>query len=225
MQIEWKNYFDAIRCFHFLPNVDRMDRLNKELDRVGILHNPIFQYKYTYKTVFDTYIRQVAHTTCPTFTNPERRDLMMNLLLAYYQIFKESLGLGLQKVVVLEDDVVFTPDLVLLDTYMKAMPSDWDYIHFDRVLNSGGIPQLSLSRPVSLYYCTYFGGHWGTGFTAFSTRAMELFCTRTEEDLWPADCVLENRDPDPGASLHRYVPTTMLVHQHGLKEYYTRLYY
>lgn len=225
IQIDWPSHFDSIRCIHFLPNEDRLPRLETELKRVGIFQSPVFSYKYTYKTIFDSYIRSKVRITCPTFNNFNRQDLVTNLLLAYYQIFKEAIGLKQKKIAVLEDDVVFTDDLDLLNESMKAMPDDWDYIHFDKLLNRTDKYRLAQSKPVNKYYNTYPGGYWGTCFTGFSTKAMELFCSLTENEFWPADCTLENRKPDTGISLKRYVPINQLVHQFGLDDHYTKLYF
>lgn len=42
--IDWKHHFDHIFCLHYVPNVDRKQRIESELKRVGILDSGIFSW-------------------------------------------------------------------------------------------------------------------------------------------------------------------------------------
>jgi hypothetical protein len=51
--IKWDKYFDKIYCIHFLPTRnERIQRIEDEISRVGILSSNIFHWKYTYLSPF-----------------------------------------------------------------------------------------------------------------------------------------------------------------------------
>ena len=51
--IPWKDYFEKIYCIHYLPHKDRLPRLLKELDRVGITESGILEWRYTVPDTYD----------------------------------------------------------------------------------------------------------------------------------------------------------------------------
>ena len=213
--IDWSKYFDAIYCFHYSGYANRKPVIDAELDRVGILHSGIFRYWYTARTPLDIKIRDMMKPTYPDFYN-ERAGIVMCLTLAYYMVCNAALQAGYKRILTLEDDITFTQELDYLKDTLDHLPEDWDYIHFDRVLNYRENKRLSTLQPEMYYDSNYTGGYWGTGCVGWSEKALQKAVDILTNEMWPADYVLENRDDDRLIDLKRYVPVGQLAYQNNV---------
>ena len=113
--INWKKYVDHIYCIHYTPYSDRKERLEKELKRVGILDSDIFSWEYSYDM--------------PKFASNASQDLAYNHLLCYYN----ALYMGYEKVLILEDDIVFLKDINMIQTLLDNLPNEYDLCLFDHI--------------------------------------------------------------------------------------------
>ena len=106
IKINWKNYVDAIYCIHYLPNKERRKQVNNELERVGILDSELLKYHFTFDDTQDLVLYEhMNHDWIDQETN--NLKLAINLCLAYYRIFKEAQTIGYNRILILEDDVIF----------------------------------------------------------------------------------------------------------------------
>ena len=54
-----------------------------------------------------------------------------NCAYAHYEIYKEALGLGYKRILVLEEDIVFLKDLLLMQQIFDSFPN-YDVVLFDK---------------------------------------------------------------------------------------------
>ena len=211
--IDWSKYFDAIYCIHFLPNRARYASISQELSRVEIKDSPVFKFKFTYPNVYDT-------LAMPKMLGQFRNPTAVNLCLAFYNLFLESLWLGHEHILILEDDIRFIPELEKLKVILDHMPEDYDYIHYDKLLSKSNAARRDTITPGDYYDSNYTGGYWGTGMTAFSRKAMEMSVAYLSQAMVPTDWLLENRDDNRLNELKRYVSHDIVVQQGGRDDEY-----
>lgn len=128
--ISWKNYFDRIYCVHYLPHKDRLPRLLNELDRVGITESGILEWRYTVPDTYDEVIWKVAEKNkwCS-------RKAYVNLALENHRIMKQSLLLGLKRILVIEDDIAFLRNTEAIKAILESIPIDYGIVQFDKRAN------------------------------------------------------------------------------------------
>lgn len=131
-QIPWTKYFDKIYCEFFLPNKNRFDRLDKELERVGIKQSPQFEYVFNTPSAFDAPI--LAHIQKKDHLNIFKPSYV-NHLMQREGIFRRALNSGYERILVLEDDVAFLKDLSELDTIFRTMPDGFDFFQMDKFMS------------------------------------------------------------------------------------------
>lgn len=128
--IPWKDYFDKIYCVHYLPHKDRLPRLLKELDRVGITESGILEWRYTVPDTYDEIIWKVAEKNkwCS-------RKAYVNLSLENHRLLKQAMLLGLNRILVLEDDIAFLRRLDDIEPILKSIPVEYGIVQFDKRAN------------------------------------------------------------------------------------------
>lgn len=114
---------------------DRMPRLEKELDRVGLL--PRTEFHWNVKNPF-THRFMVSMYRCRGMTRPE----VFSVLMGHYEILKESVSIGCGSVLVLEDDVMFLRDEGLLQKMVDDLPGDSDRANFEWTMRPDSIEKL-----------------------------------------------------------------------------------
>ena len=142
---------------------DRIKPLKKELSRVGILDET--EFVYTFKNPFDQFFRQsIRHDD-----NLDKNPGLYNLTMGHYGILKTALGLGLNKIMVVEDDCRFANDIDRVVRDMKDAPSDWEVLILDsfKLLESdkgktGWVPCI-FSRSAAAYCISRTGMEKLTG--------------------------------------------------------------
>lgn len=210
--IDWTRYVDAIYCIHYLPYKERKKPCDAELAFMDILSSPIFKYYWTYQEKYDDIIVDYMHPTYVDFQN-DRKQIASNLTHAYYRIFRESQEFGYRSIITIEDDVRFDrKKQYMLDT-LNNLPENWDYIVFDKILTQKENYRIATIERGPYFGSNYTGGFWGTAMTMWSSNAMRVATNILENELWPADYILANRDDDRLSILNRYVTTHTLLYQ------------
>ena len=124
-KIDWKGYFDKIYCIHFLPDKNRIPRLEKELERVGILDSGIFQYFYTVPNRYEKIYEKIF---------PECRPVYMNLGFGTLKMLKEAMYLDYGRIMVIEDDIAFLKDMDEMKRILDNMPEEHRMIQMDKAM-------------------------------------------------------------------------------------------
>lgn len=215
--IAWSQYFDRIYCLHSLDKPNRLGAVYHEMRRVSMEKNSDMRYFNTRETKFDISIyNDCNHALFDSTITEEERQHKTNQIIGYYQLFRELVGTGVNRVLVCEDDVLFLKDCVEIHDIMDHMPELWDYIKFERANGPFNIGHYRDSiAPRDYFHRNYTGGYLGSACTAYSSTAMQLFIQIVEEQLLRPDYVLENRDDSRLDSLRRFVCAKNLVIQAG----------
>ena len=207
--INWAKYFDHIYCIHYLPYQDRLEPLKKELNRVGILNSGIFEFYWTYPYPFYNIIRKTSVLKNILFVNGNVKATT-NLALTNYRIMKEAYDQDYQRVLVLEDDVLFLHDICKIKEMLEHMPEEWDFIQFDRAYPNEHMKH----SPYSDYYCCdYHGGYTSAACNAYTKKGLQAGITLMEQGLYVNDRLLANNKDADDMSLKRYVATYNIVKQ------------
>lgn len=212
--IDWKKYVDAIYCIHYIPYKNRVDRINAELKRVGILDSGIFRYHYTYPDPLEGIVFKSLDTS---FLSKETDvpDNMFSLTMAYYHIFKEAQAFGYKRILIMEDDVAFLNDLEQIKIMLERLPADGDYIKFGKLRSNVELKRLQSLQVSPWYSENYEGGYWGSECTLFSDKAINVGAEILEKEIHISDYIFENRDDDRLKQLKRYIASLNITVQNS----------
>ena len=80
----------------------------------------------------------------------------MGLINTHIKILEESIREGYENILLLEDDVYFTPEILKYKEYLDLVPSDWDMIYFGGNHNLHMGAQLNkINEKVAKLHSTY----------------------------------------------------------------------
>lgn len=187
-EISWENTpFDAVYCIHCVDEKYkcREEPLLKELDRVGLLNFRRFSFYNVVPTPFDA----ALYYTNPRLMSDDRRYFNADNIscgLAHYRLIKEALLVGHQRILILEDDVVFHKDLGRIQEIFDAMP-EMDIILFDKIMGSDEQWFMaSTNYRINKEYC-YFVSAWLCSCYSLSKIGMRHIVNHQEMILHQPD--------------------------------------
>lgn len=190
IMINWVDKFDQIYCIRFLPcKNDRDFRIQNELKRVGILDSGILSYKNTFLSPWQEVLR---HTIPLKHRGLQQKRGNFNCAYAHYEIYKEALGLGYKRILVLEEDIVFLKNLVLLQQIFDNFP-DYDVVLFDKFVYNPYeyIRDVQIKQNIINNFFVTFNAqstHYGSGACySVNSTAMNAFITQQERQFFAAD--------------------------------------
>jgi len=109
-------YFDKIYCINLDRRKDRWDETVNELNKWGLL-NQVERYSaIDGNTIKDNKFR---------INNGE-----LGLLNTHLDIIKDAKTKNYKSILLLEDDIEFTKEILNLDNYFDVLPKDWDILWF-----------------------------------------------------------------------------------------------
>lgn len=76
----------------------------------------------------------------------------IGVLESHLAIIKKCKEDGVKNVLILEDDVYFTPEINNLDEYINSVPNDWDFIYFGGNHVYGKPPELVNEKIIKLNF-------------------------------------------------------------------------
>ena len=216
VKIDWTKYVDAIYCIHFLPYWNRLKKIEDNLQYIDVLDSPIFSWHFTYPNAFDEIIASYMKPTYIDY-HTERRRLSINVTLAYHNIFREIQEIGYDKVLIIEDDCTFIYNRksLFIET-LENLPENWDYIQFDKARTLGRpeyFPFLQTLTDGKYFLSNYTGGYWGTTFTLWSKKAIDIAVKKQEKEFFISDHLLANRIDPELSDLNRYIPKHSFIYQ------------
>lgn len=135
--IDLKKYFDRVYVINLDKRPDRYENFNNEISKYFI--NNIQRFS-------------AIDGTTISVDNPSLLAGETGVLMSHLEIIKECKKDGVKNVLILEDDVYFTPEIAKLDEYMNLVPSDWDFIYFGGNHVYGQPPQLLNDKILKLNY-------------------------------------------------------------------------
>lgn len=133
MKLDWTKYFDAIWCISYLPYKTRKELMTKQLDRVGILDHPNFNWNITFDSPYYEYLFNQLKTTNKLSYISKLSEV--KCALGHYSCIKKSQNQGYNKILILQDDVRFLKDLNQIELILNNRPENVDVIMFDKTLD------------------------------------------------------------------------------------------
>lgn len=129
----WETKYDKIYCIFYTGNkAKRLENLEKELDRVGILHANNFTYYYDVPSPFDVSMYENIKLYYPQ--RDEKTLWIKKLAMNHYRISKISYELGYNRILIFEDDIRFLKDLNELYNILINEPENADITLFDKMI-------------------------------------------------------------------------------------------
>lgn len=193
--------FDKIVCLHFLPwTGDRFNYTKAELDRVGILNNPKFEWELTVPNKFFGYIRfpkgtkQTGHGTVTQANLPQT--------IHQYTLLKKLDIMGYERVLFLEDDIVFHKDLNFIKSVIDKTPEDADFANYDPFRRAGWLGagkgywghyydlsgnEVQMNDVVPDTFLRYNSVVYNTDCILMSHKGIHQFVENQERNICPGD--------------------------------------
>lgn len=113
--VNLSKYFDRVYVINLDRRPDRYEAFKKEIAKYGIENVERFS--------------AVDGTTIMANNIPLLAG-EIGVLESHLEIIKKCREDGVKNVLILEDDVYFSNEMLKLDEYMNNVPSDWDFIYF-----------------------------------------------------------------------------------------------
>lgn len=190
MENMW-NRFDKIVCIHYLLfKEQRFENCKSELERVGILNLPQFEWEFTVPNKFYEYIK------FPDKKGSGAKKFSLQYTFHYYTLLKKLQYLGYNNVLILEDDIAFRKDLKEIRTLLEATPEDYDIMNYEPFRRKGwkgngkgcwGKYYDLNGNLVNQNWCEelvmrYNSIIYDTGMIAFSKRCIDHIVNRLETE-------------------------------------------
>lgn len=121
---QWGDYFDRIFCIHYVEYKNRTDIIERELDRIGILGSGIFEWRYTYKNMFEKNLAQMLGVKPCSLIGP--------LFIETKRMFAESLYKNYNRIMVIQDDALFLKDVEEIQKIIAHIPDNADCIQLEK---------------------------------------------------------------------------------------------
>lgn len=110
-----KNYFDKIYCINLDRRKDRWDETLLELSKWELSDSV-------------TRFSAVDGNTLINDTIINNGEL--GILTTHINIINEAKEKGYKNILIIEDDIEFTEEILNLEQYMSSVPEDWDMLYF-----------------------------------------------------------------------------------------------
>lgn len=136
-------YFDKVYCVNLNRRPDRWEKVTEEFKKLGF--DEVERYEGIDGKEFDW--STVKYN--PTLLVGE-----LGLIETHINLIKEAVEKKYKSVLIMEDDVYFTPEIQKLDEYMEALPKDWDMLYIGGN-HSYGQPPLKVNDKVLKLNKTY----------------------------------------------------------------------
>lgn len=194
---EFKSLFDQIYMISYLPYEDRRKTfMNKDYYRIfsdlySDTDSDLFTYHYTVPNPFDAMLLETPYFKDLCKNNMRFNQGALSLALGHYRVMKEALGLGMQRILILEDDVAFLKDLDMIKDILHNFPEDSNIVLFDKVCPATMTTDYNqaIENKINDYYAPYDHNLilWTTGCLALDRKGMEHIIECQEEAFNVAD--------------------------------------
>lgn len=132
--------FDKIYCINLKRRQDRWKKCLKEFKKNNL--EGIERYQAIDGKLYDW---------SSTKYNPDLLKGELGILETHINIIKEAVENGYSTIMILEDDVYFTPEIAKLEEYLSDVPSDWDMIHLGGNHTYGNVPEMVTDKIMKLH--------------------------------------------------------------------------
>lgn len=178
--------FDQIYILTLSNRKDRRALIERQLLEMGFPQpdcDARIRYWYATPFPFNGLIANAFNKSgCGKFTKANEYDCARN----HYSIIKTAYDIGLEHVLVLEDDILFLKDTELFSDFIKTMPDDYDICQMGGFTANPGILKYILND--KRWFKHKDVGLWNSSAYALSRRGMEFYLTYMDKiKFWVAD--------------------------------------
>lgn len=194
--VSFDDAFDHIYCLHYLPSSERLVKLKKELERVGIDENAnYFSWKYDYPSSLLDMVYKSKDIKLDVALRSSSREYIKRVSMMHYEIMKEAYSLGYERILVLENDVRFHKHKEFINKMLNNIP-DTDIVMFDKMVCSAAKESIKYKEyikktlnPEELYGSMNDSGVFFIFCSCYAVNraAMERIIKLHEEKLLPPD--------------------------------------
>lgn len=131
-----KNYFDKICVINYIEAPDRRENMIKQLKHYNFEDGVEFSYGMPFAKInaIAPHFEEISNTT-GIYSNIGT----IGCAFQHYTAIKTAYELGVDSILILEDDIIFRDDRDLIIDYLDNIPKDWEYLYFT--------PMFSLHNP------------------------------------------------------------------------------
>jgi GR25 family glycosyltransferase involved in LPS biosynthesis len=182
--------FDKIYCLHLAEDKEKLNHLNKELEKLGIKNQ--VEIWWTCKKPISTIIGNSINTLKTLYYEkmknykPNVYAGVFNCAFEHYTIIKQSYLRGFDSILIIEDDITFIDDIKKIEEVFNSIPSNYDLIKY----HSTEVAIIESSICINKYYYTNCFGVCSTKCYALSRKGMEKVIRYYESSFECADVVL-----------------------------------
>ncbi|KAJ0032358.1 hypothetical protein NQD34_002439 [Periophthalmus magnuspinnatus] len=195
--------FDEIFLINLKRRLDRRTRMFKSMSALGL--HPTLTEAVDGKALNSSQLQALGIEMMPGYKDPYSGRVLtrgeIGCFLSHHSIWKQVLERGLQKVLVLEDDVRFEPrfkrrlQAIMEDTDKTQL--DWDLIYVGRKRMQVQHPEKSVEGINNLVVADY--SYWTLGYALSQQGARKLLAAQPFTRMLPVDeflPVMFNKHPN-----------------------------
>ena len=186
--MELIDYFDHIFILHHLPKASRLVEMKCQLKHLNLDSSSDVSWEMTNDDVFSRCLYENYKNKFYTLTFGQ-----FNCAYGHYKIISDSLLLGYDRILILEDDVAFLKDINLIQTYLDNIPKDADIVMFDYNILSGH-KQTSSPLADNPYYIINDVPCGSNGCYMVTKKYMEYYIDKQSKCFRVADLLLNKID-------------------------------
>ena len=209
--IEWSKYFDAIYVLSRTDPRIRQDII-AEINRVGMNQTNILRFNCIFATPLDEHNFAGIIPRGVDFIK-ENNKASLAIVLGLYNVFQECLGMGLKRILVVEDTCRFIDDLDKIQSVLDHLPENWDFIQFDRSKQTGYVSQIL--EEGEFFNGRYIGGFSSSVCNAYSLNAAYVGSVILSREFYLPGMLFANNPNEPRIHvLRRYIAAKNII-EHG----------
>ena len=172
--------FDKIFCLNLSHRKDRRDKMIKQLETLGVLDSPKFEWHISTTHIHSNIMAQAKNQSkLGHFNYPNE----LNCAREHYSIVKKAYDLGYEHILVIEDDVFFHKNEMFLSEVLDNIPEEYDILQF------GGFSSTpdTVEAPIINAYWMHSVHAWNCSMYALSRKGMKFYLNFQERFFSVAD--------------------------------------
>ena len=200
--------FDAIYMLTLCENKNRHIAMKNMFNHMWLDLNSInihYGSKFPYNDIIIEAFNNNFKKRC--FTKPNEYDCARN----HYSIIKEAYELGYNNVLILEDDIQFIKDILLIKETLNNIPNDYDILQFGAFTMDPNINEILDKANNKIFWSLHPNVKvWNTSMYALSRIGMQYYLKFMDKWFTVADMPLYYA---PINKVKAYLSTTPIVIQ------------
>jgi len=125
--IDLRKYYDRVYCINLDSRPDKWEHCEEEFEKWGL-------------TGIERYPGLVGKDL--DVTSKELNPGEIGILMTHIEIIKQAKEDGLDNIMIMEDDVYFSEDILRIEDYINQVPEDWCFMYFGGMQLGGKMPEM-----------------------------------------------------------------------------------